>query len=170
MREITGLVGKLFRTRWTCLHGDGWDDDAALRNPGVYLLAYSQGRLADQPVQLDDVHYVGMSNSQGGVRARLNQFKAALECGRGHSAGDYCYKQNGGRAFTAIRSRRKFYFASWCIDVPRRPDLNLSDLKKLGQVACLEYYAIAHIKAKSTNRAIPPLNRSTGGAFQSIKL
>src|SRR5258705_5668413 len=119
MLDIAPLVGKLFRTRWTCLHAEGWDGDAALRNPGVYLLAYSHKRLVGQRVQLDDVYYVGMSNSQGGVRARLRQFKAALECGRGHSAGDYCYKQSNSLAFMTTRSRRQFYFASWCIDVPR---------------------------------------------------
>lgn len=163
MFDIAALVGKLFRMRWTSLHGDDWDSDVSLRNPGIYLLACSHKRLVGQRVRPDDVHYVGMSNSRGGVRARLKQFKQALQFGYGHSAGDYCFKQNGSRPFRPTQTKKAFYFATWCIDVPRDLDLTASNLRKLGHVACLEYYAIAHVRAKGRKRAVPPLNRATGG-------
>lgn len=97
------------------------------------------------------------------MRARLKQFKQALQLGYGHSAGDYCFKQNGRRPFKMIKTKKAFYFATWCIEVPRDLEQTTSKLKKLGHVACLEYYAIAHVKTKGTKRAVPPLNRTTGG-------
>lgn len=170
MIDMAAFVGELFRARWRPLHGDDWDDSVTLRNPGVYLLAYGGKSLTAQRVQVDDVYYVGMSNSRGGVRARLKQFKQALERGSSHSAGDYCFKQNGSRPFKSIKTRKKFYFATWCIDLPRDIDLTATNLKQLGHVACLEYYAIARVKAKGSRRAVPPLNRTAGGEFGSLKL
>jgi NADPH-dependent 2,4-dienoyl-CoA reductase/sulfur reductase-like enzyme len=40
-----------------------------------------------------------------------------------------------------------------------RPD----DFRKMGHVACLEYYAIAHVLARSATKRVPPLNLSAGG-------
>jgi hypothetical protein len=68
--------------------------DERLRYPGVYLLAYGAKELEGQNVKIDDVYYIGMSNSAGGVRSRLRQFKSALERGYGHSGGNHCYVQN----------------------------------------------------------------------------
>jgi hypothetical protein len=168
MIDMPCFVGELFRSRWTPLHSDQ-HSNVGFRNPGVYLLAYSSKRLEGQRVQINDVYYVGMSNSRGGVTARLKQFKNALERGYGYSAGDYCYKQNK-RPFSKLGNRRKFYFVAWCIDVSRKSDLTPGQLRKMGHVTCLEYYAIAHVKARSRKRAVPPLNRAAGGEFGSISL
>ncbi len=164
MIEITEGVNQLFRTRWRSLHTGQWANIDLLQFPGVYLLAYDARALEGQRVRVDDIYYVGMSNSAGGVRARLKQFKSALEKGGRHSGGNHCYKQNKQTPFSELPTRKKFYFTAWCLrcdSLKRRakPD----DFRKMGMIACLEYYAIAHVLAKSTTKKVPPLNRSAGG-------
>jgi len=164
--KMTGTVKDLFATRWRVLHAEGWADDATLRYPGVYLLAYTAKDIAGQKIRIDDVYYVGMSNSAGGVRARLRQFKSALEKGCGHSAGNHCFAQNRSRAFSGLRGKKAFFFTSLCVPCSGLKSSGTpEDFRKMGFVACLEYYAIAHVLAHGAARKVPPLNRSAGGVL-----
>jgi hypothetical protein len=117
---LEALLHQLFEKHWGWLHADHWDHDTQLKFPGVYLLAYSDKGLDGQKVEVADVFYVGMSNSKGGVRARLDQFKSAIEGRRGHSAGNYCYQRNGQKPFSELRTQKKFYFAACCLELALR--------------------------------------------------
>lgn len=59
MIDMASLVSGLFRTSWKPLHSDDCHD-AALQNPGIYLLTLSGRSLSGRPVQVDDVYYVRM--------------------------------------------------------------------------------------------------------------
>jgi hypothetical protein len=166
MLDVAALMNELFKTRWRELHADGWADSDRLQYPGVYLLAYDARDLAGQKVKIDDVYYVGMSNSAGGVRARLKQFKSALERGYGHSGGNHFFITHKKRPFSKLRASKRFYFTALCLQcrslkTSARPD----DFRKMGHVACLEYYAIAHVLAKSASKKVPPLNHAAGGVL-----
>jgi len=63
--NVSRLVKRLLDTRWTRLHSDGWADDTLLSYPGAYLLAYTNRDLSRKKIKIDDVYYVGMSNSAG---------------------------------------------------------------------------------------------------------
>src|ERR1044072_1181355 len=115
MVDIISPVRRLFAKRWRRLHAEEWLKDSELRYPGVYLLAFTEKNLEGKAVRVDDGYYVGMSNAAGGVRARLRQFKSALERGYGHSAGNRCYQGYKGRAFSKLRRKEKFYFAALCM-------------------------------------------------------
>src|SRR3712207_529496 len=106
------LVTNLFNRTWADLHRPDWDKDEQLRFPGVYVLAYTSKRLAGRRVHVDNVYYVGMSNSAGGVRARLNQFKSANETGGLHSGGKNFFELNGRKPFSQLGTNQKFYFAA----------------------------------------------------------
>jgi hypothetical protein len=164
-RDVAGLVDRLFKEHWRALHVDRWDDDKLLRFPGVCLLAYGGRELDGQMIKIDDVYYVGMSNSAGGVRARLKQFKSALEKGRGHSGGNRCYKQNDEKPFSTLRDRKKFHYAALCLECSSsvKSCARPCDFRTMGDVASLEYYAIAHFQEHSAAKKVPPLNRSAGG-------
>jgi hypothetical protein len=162
--NVARLVNELFKKRWHRLHADRWDDDGLLKYPGVYLLAYAARDLEGQKVKIDDVYYVGMSNSAHGVRARLKQFKSALERGVGHSAGNHCFQRNKDKPFLKLGTKKKFYFVALCLECANpKPSAQPDDFRKMGHVACLEYYAIAHVRARSATKKVPPLNRSAGG-------
>ena len=164
MIDLTENVNELFKARWRWLHAEQWADRDRLQNPGVYLLAYDARDLEEQRVKVDDVYYVGMSNAAGGVSARLKQFQCAIEKGYGHSAGNRWFVQNKKKAYSEHRTNEKFYFAARCLPCKSLKSIaGPDDFRTMGQVACLEYYAIAHVLAKSAAKKVPPLNRSAGG-------
>jgi hypothetical protein len=110
LREIDGLVTRLFSERWSELHSPASLKRPSLQYPGVYLLAYTAAKLNDRRVAARDVFYVGMSNSASGVRQRLKQFKVGIEKDALHSGArrfyrDYC--QN--RPFTIANTGKRFY-------------------------------------------------------------
>lgn len=163
---VQGLVKELFAMRWRPLHGPGWDDVEQLRYPGVYLLAYTAKELNGQKIKVDDVFYVGMSNSAGGVRARLNQFKSALEKGYGHSGGDHCYRHHNEKPFLTLKTDKKFYFAPRCLKCSSlKSNAGPHDFRTMGNIASLEYHAIAHVQEHSANKIVPQLNFSAGGVL-----
>ena len=100
-----------------------------------------------------------MSNSRGGVKSRVNQFRQAIEKGYGHSGGDRFFKKYlKKKPFSKTKTRKKFYIAS----VNLRCDVNKDsrapkDLRIMGKVAMLEYAVLAHIKQRI--RREPELNK-----------
>ncbi len=154
--SVSALLGALFTSRWTDLH----DRRANIRDvqyPGVYLIAYSSSKLEGKQVRESDVFYVGMSNSS--LIGRLNQFVAGLENGGHHSGAKRFFNEYALRSpYTKLRRRRRFFVAA--IGVPcvvnkqrRIPD----DLRKMGEVARLEYYALARVR--EATRSEPELNK-----------
>lgn len=119
--------------------------------PGIYAIAIKGINLAGKSLDYNDVIYIGMTNSQGGIKSRLKQFDNSIRGNPGHSGGrsvyygnNYCeglgeYNQDWGnnriKPFVAIMPIE-------CDTVNRTPN----DLRKMGIVACLEYIAFARYK------------------------
>ncbi|QWG16134.1 hypothetical protein KMZ68_13880 [Bradyrhizobium sediminis] len=156
--DIEALVSDLFRQRWAAL-----DREALARPdliyPGVYLLAFTSEKIAGETVKPDQVLYAGMSNSAGGVRARLKQFIKGIEKNDFHSGAMRFYREYcGGKPFSQLRTRRRLYVAALAIECKSdKVDAQPDDLRLMGHVACLEYYAIARIAQKTGKK--PALNK-----------
>jgi hypothetical protein len=152
------MVSKLFRLRWVALDADALAE-SDLIYPGVYLLAFTSRKVAGSRVKPNQVLYAGMSNSAGGVRARLKQFIKGVENNGLHSGAmrffrEYC----GGKPFSQLKTRKRFYVASLTIECKSdKVDAMPDDLRVMGHVACLEYYAIARIAQKTGKK--PALNK-----------
>jgi len=156
LRRPEHFVKKLFASRWKDLHGDNFRIPDG-EYPGVYLLAYSNDKLAGRKVREDQVFYVGMSHA--GLSHRVHEFKQGIENGRQHSGAMRFYaKFAKGNPYSKLRNRQRFYVVS--VAVPcvykkgkRKPD----DLRALGSVAALEWYVLAHILERTHQE--PRLNK-----------
>jgi hypothetical protein len=160
LREIDNFVSQLFATRWAHLHEERSLARADLKFAGVYLLAYSAApKIADSVVNARDVFYVGMSNAAGGVRQRLKQFKAGIEKNGLHSGAMRFYREyGGGKPFVGTKSSKRLYFAALTFECESNKGLaEPDDLRLMGHINCLEYYAIAHVAEQTGKR--PALNK-----------
>jgi hypothetical protein len=152
--DMNSTIHQLLSQQWTHLLKQQARRFAALPNaqyPGVYLIAYSGRNLEDQPIVLEDIFYVGMSNSDGGVRERLRGFINGIEKYRSHSGAKRFYKlyaqQQPFSIFSRANGGKQFFVAS--ISIPcevTKAKRTSDDLRKMGEVARLEYYVLAHIK------------------------
>lgn len=152
------LTRSLFSQKWINLQNDLSHLEGG-EYPGVYLLAYSDKDLEGKNVELKDVFYVGMSNSRGGVRQRLRQFLHGIENDALHSAARRFYKEYAeGVPFSRIKRRKTFYCVSASVRcVVNKETRTPDDLRKMGDIAALEYYALAYIKDKLNHE--PELNK-----------
>ena len=108
-------------------------------NPGVYALALSSKDMSDSSFAwLKEIIYFGMTNSGGGLKARLKQFDDTIVGKEGHGGGERVrYKYRDYNDLT------KKLFVSVC---PIECDVKSNkpkDLLKMGEVAYLEYYCFA---------------------------
>lgn len=61
------------------------DQSAGLEFPGVYVLAVCDLSIAGDPFEwIEEIIYIGMTNSRGGLRSRLGALDRTLRGGRGH--------------------------------------------------------------------------------------
>jgi hypothetical protein len=125
----------------------------------VYLLAYSRAKIDGAPIRSSDVFYVGMSNAAGGVAQRLKQFKIGIEKNIQHSGAMRFYREYSlNRPFSHTNRRKRLYFAALTIPcVSKKSEAQPNDLREMGHVACLEYYAIAKVMRQTGSK--PPLNK-----------
>lgn len=69
-----------------------WDKRDELENlqyPGVYILAYSKPDLTGKAFSwIEEIVYVGMTNSAGGLNGRLKQFDNTIKNKRGHGGAE----------------------------------------------------------------------------------
>ncbi len=110
-----------------------------IRYPGVYALAVSKTDLSGEAFDwIKEIVYFGMTNSGGGLKARLRQFDNTIVGKEGHGGGE--------------RVRYKYRDYNKLVDnlyvsispVKCNPKSNESDdLLKMGEVAYLEYYCFA---------------------------
>jgi hypothetical protein len=159
LKPIEALVARLFSERWTVLHADDALGRADLRFPGVYLLAHSEADFEGARVDARDVLYVGMSNADGGVRKRLKQFCTGIEKNRAHSGARRFYREYcGSLPLSQAGTGKRFYFAALTLPcASEKAKAGPDDLIAMGHVACLEYYAIAHVAAETGKK--PALNK-----------
>jgi len=115
------------------------DELIRLEYPGVYAVTKSDKDLSGTPFEwTKDIIYIGMTNSKGGLRSRLNQFDNTIKGGEGHGP--------------AKRVRRKYpdyenLVPKLCVSVhpyeckviTNHPD----DLRIMGDVAKFEYECFA---------------------------
>ena len=123
------------------------------------MIAYTKTELKGKPIRENDVLYVGMSTAQGGVRTRLKQFGDGLETYGIHSGAKRFYREyQNNLPFSRLRDQSTFFYTALAINcISDKSMLQPGDLRELGHIVCLEYYAIARIKQK-TGRT-PPLNK-----------
>jgi hypothetical protein len=114
-----------------------------LKYPGVYSLAISEHDLTGNDFSLiSEIVYIGMTNSMGGLKSRLQQFDNTLHKKQGHGGAqrvisnypDYDYETLFSRLFVSI--------------LPIECNVNPAtytpgDLRKMGLVADLEYECFA---------------------------
>ena len=120
------------------------DEASGVEFPGVYALAYSAQNIAGKPFSWrKEIIYVGMTNAVSGLKGRLKQFDNTISGKTGHGGADrVCFKhRNYGRLV------QNLYVAV----VPFKCDATSnepSDLRKMGEVAKLEYLCFAHFVEK----------------------
>ena len=160
---VDRLVHELFTRTWRDLDNRDALADKELRYPGVYLLAFDTRNLVGKRVKPEDVFYVGMSNLS--VSARLGQFKRGLEGRPGHGAADHFRSRLKVRKFSALKTKKRFYFAALTIPCDaKKTTARASDHRHMGHVACLEYYAVAHVQDRTGAR--PELNNWKAVSFE----
>jgi len=107
--------------------------------PGVYLISISvRNNLEGNKPQFKEVVYIGMTNSQGGLAGRWNQFNSSIRGKNRHSGGNTIYKEKG------------YYenWEEWLYVAAMGVECNVKkpkeeDYMKMGCVAFLEYEAFA---------------------------
>lgn len=158
LAHIDVLVSRLFRLRWAHLTSEALARPDLIY-PGVYVLAFTSEKIAGETVRPDRVLYVGMSNSAGGVRSRLKQFIKGIEQNGYHSGAMRFYREHcRGEPFARLKTRKRLYVAALTIECEGdKVDAKPIDLRLMGHVTCLEYYAIAQIAQKTGKK--PALNK-----------
>lgn len=141
-------VEELLKKKWIKL--DNYKELPDSQDPGVYILAYTNKKLENADIKIEDIFYVGMSNSLGGVKQRLGQFINGIEKNIGHSAGMRFFKEYmKNSSFSKSKQKMNFFVASLSIPCEVSKDKRTSsDLLAMGEVAKFEYSVLAHIKEK----------------------
>ena len=107
--------------------------------PGVYVIAIThKPDLEGQEVSYEDVAYIGMTNSRGGLISRWGQFYNAISGKEGHSGGKSVYKTRG----SYVSWHDHLYVAAMGVRC-NVTDPTDADYIRMGWVAYLEYEAFA---------------------------
>ncbi|MBI5649335.1 MAG: hypothetical protein HZC40_02635 [Chloroflexi bacterium] len=144
---VVQQIQQLLSQKWAPLERNLTSLEGA-RCIGVYLLAYSNEDMAGRKINLEDIFYVGMSNARGGVKSRLGQFLDGIETGKSHSGAMRFFKTYlEERPFSRAKTGKRFFVAITTFPcVVEKSKRTAKDLRKMGDVARLEYYVIAYIK------------------------
>ena len=107
--------------------------------PGVYAIALSDRNISNKALSWgQEIIYIGMTNSRGGLKSRLQQFDNTIKGKEGH----------GG----AVRVRHKYpeyeklehqLYVSVCPTECKVTSNDLADLRLMGEVAKQEYECFA---------------------------
>lgn len=119
------------------IHRNGLE---GIKLPGVYAIALCDKDISGKPFEWrQDIIYVGMTNSKGGLKSRLQQFETTIKGGDGHGGAHrvrYKYPDPNlliPRLYVSI-------CASNCDVMTNQP----ADLRAMGKVAKLEYDCFAY--------------------------
>jgi hypothetical protein len=123
-------------------HWIKWHDRNTLENiklPGVYFLAISDQNISNASFSWrSDIVYVGMTNSRGGLKSRLQQFDNTIKGKVGHGGA-----QRFMRKYPNYDELKKRLYVSVC---PTNCNVNSKqpkDLRLMGSVAAQEYECFA---------------------------
>jgi hypothetical protein len=157
-RLLTTLLKNLFAQRWTRLPPyvpkGRVRYDTTLQYPGVYILSYTDIALANTVITVDDIFYVGMTTRA--LKDRLNEFRKGIEKDDHHSSAMRFYKHFANNTpFSEWSDRKHFYYAAVPVECnSNKLTATADDWRKMGCVACLEYYVIAEFMDKKRNRPL----------------
>jgi len=139
------------------------DAIAHLELPGLYAVSVSRVRLGGTQFRwIPDICYFGMTNSRGGLRARLTQFDRTLHSFIAHGGADrfrFAYPD-----YTAVLP--KIYVAV----LPVAADVNAAtphDLRAMGAVAYLEYECFARYHHKFGG--VPQFNQRSAPKYSTTE-
>lgn len=122
-----------------------WDDRANIKNvgyPGIYAIAITHKRISGCIIKYQDVVYIGMTNSEQGLKGRLNKFNNSIYDKSGHSGGNTVFSDLG--HYNKWKNKKLFVSVMPIeCDTKRR---YVQDLIQMGVVAYLEYRAFARFK------------------------
>jgi len=143
--NIEELIRSLFSQTWIPLHKN-YRNIKDGQYPGTYIIAYSDKSLEDREVLPCDVFYVGMTHA--GIFKRLKQFIEGLEGKNGHSGAKRFFKEfSEGIPYSNLKNKKNFFVATITIPcIVDKQKRTTQDLQKMGEVARLEYYVLAHIR------------------------
>jgi hypothetical protein len=107
--------------------------------PGIYCIAISDTNISGQKFNwIREIKYIGMTNSKGGLQARLKQFDNTINWKEGHGgACRFRYK------YPDYQSLIKKLFVSICYRECDVTSIYPNDLNIMGEVAKLEYTSFA---------------------------
>ena len=110
-----------------------------LNSPGIYILAITTKNLSDCVFKwTPGVKYIGMTNSQAGLKGRLQQFDYTIRGKEGHGgARRFRYKHKNYDSLT-----KKLYVCICAIECNVKSK-SPKDLRAMGEVAKLEYSCLA---------------------------
>lgn len=125
-----------------------WEDKGKYpdkKYPGVYMVAITDKNLEGTDPQLDDVVYIGMTNSWNGLIGRWRQFDRSIKGFSGHSGGNTVYADLGDyKNWT----KKLFVCGSTVKCTVDKKTRTPDDLLYMGWVAYLEYEALAYYKTQ----------------------
>lgn len=135
-----------------------WPDRGQLTEisfPGVYMLSITEQDLTGRVVRFKDVSYIGMTNSQAGLRGRWNQLNRSINGGSGHSGGNTIRKKLD--VYDSWLNGLDLYVCALSVpcDVKRRSE---KDLHLMGAVCYLEYEALLKFNSASPELGRPEFN------------
>lgn len=115
-----------------------------LKFPGVYALAVSSKDLSNRPFSLiEEIKYVGMTNSHGGLFARLRQFDDTIKGRIGHGgAARFLYKYKNKNSLL-----NDLYVSINYLKCDVKSNKS-EDLYKMGEVVKFEYVCFAEYVKK----------------------
>jgi hypothetical protein len=135
-----------------------WPDRGQLpgiSSPGIYMLSVTEQDLSGKVVRFRDVSYIGMTNSQAGLRGRWNQLNRSINGWSGHSGGNSIRKTLG--VYDSWKNGLDLYVCAASIpcDVKRR---SAKDLHLMGAICYLEYEAFLKFKRACPELGSPEFN------------
>ena len=125
-----------------------WENKPEIKYPGIYLIAITNFNINGKRPNFKDVVYVGMTNSKGGLSARLKQFDTSIKGKSAHSGGTRIY--NDLKSYNDWT--KKLFVSTRQIKCntdkhTRKPH----DLRNMGKCTALEYEILAEFKEKIKN-------------------
>lgn len=139
--NITKLKPELKFSNWY-----KWEDRNSFPDktcPGVYMISITDKNLEGKEPAFEDVVYVGMTNSQGGLQSRWNQFNNSINGKSGHSGGNTINTSLGNYS---LWTKKLFVCAMSVECTTLKNNRTCEDLIKMGWVAFLEYEALSKFK------------------------
>ena len=116
--------------------------DKAEKRPGIYAIALSKKDISDTPFDyVEEVVYIGMTNSKTGLSGRLNAFNNTLrdKSGPGHGGAERFRKD-----FEDGEALAKKLYVAVCPFKCDVTSIARKDLEAMGSVARAEYVAFAN--------------------------